>query len=242
VTVASHPRETLHRLLGVLAADPTVKAVHIGGSFARGEEDEVSDLDLWVEGENWNPESLGSLFLCAEVKQLGGVPFLHGVSVGGTILDILFGPAPWDTYIRLELPEPTPVSPARLPHCGLVELFWLMTLKHRKSLWRGRHGILTYGLHHDRKYLLRAWALCDTGIDPGEQVFTIFALKSLYEQHITPGRLELLGLPLRNLDEILVATEAYRDEMTSLFPDATELEKTVRALPFMPSAGAALLG
>lgn len=240
--VAAHPRETLGRLLGVLAGDPSVKGVYIGGSFARGEEDEVSDLDLWVEGDDWNPECLGRLFLCAEVKQLGGVPFLHGVSVGGTILDILFGPAPWDTYKRLELPEATFVPPSPLPTYGLVETFVLMTLKHRKSLWRGRFGILTYGLQHDRKYLLRAWVLHETGTDPGEGVFTIFALKSLYERHITPERLELLGLPLRNLGEILIATQAYRDEMTRLFPETTELEKAVRALPLMPSSDVALRG
>jgi len=228
------PRETLNLLLGALAADPAVKAVYIGGSFARGEDDEVSDLDLWVHGEEWRPECLGALFLTAEDKQLGGTPFLHGVSVGGTILDILYGgPPAWDGYIRLEMPEPTPIPPAPLPPCGVIEQFWMMTLKHRKSLWRGRHGILTYGLHHDRKYLLRAWALHDTGVDPGDQVFTIFALKSLYDRHIDQGRIELLGLPVRNLEEILVATDAYRDEMSRLFPDTTELERAVRALPLV---------
>ncbi|AIE84731.1 nucleotidyltransferase domain-containing protein [Fimbriimonas ginsengisoli] len=230
------PHETLHRILGILAADPSVEGVFIGGSFARGEEDEVSDLDLWIVGAKWSPESLGSIFLTAEVKQMGGVPFLHGVSVGGTILDILFGPPAWDHYVPLELPEPTPVLPAPLPGYGLVEEFWLMSLKHRKSLWRGRHGILTYGLHHDRRYLLRAWALYDSGVDPMDQVFTIFALKSLYDKHIDERRLELLGLPLRNLEEILAATQAYRDEMSRLFPDPTPLEIAVRSLPLVPSS------
>lgn len=229
------PRDTLQRLLGVLAADPAAEAVYVGGSLARGEDDEVSDLDLWVEGDDWKPECLGSQFLTGEVKTLRGMPFLHGVSVGGTILDIVYGGKPWDGYVRLDLPDPTPAEPCSPPHCGIVEEFWMMTLKHRKSLWRGRHGILTYGLHHDRRYLLRAWALHDTGIDPGDQVFTIFALKTLYEKHIDDRRLQLLGLPLRTLEETLFATQAYRDEMSSLFPETTELEKAVRALPLLPA-------
>jgi predicted nucleotidyltransferase len=44
--VDSHPQQTLDRLLGVLAADPHVVSIHIGGSMARGEADEFSDLDL----------------------------------------------------------------------------------------------------------------------------------------------------------------------------------------------------
>src|SRR5580658_1360860 len=88
----STPRETLGRVLGVLAPDPFVEAVSIGGSFARGNADEASDLALWIEGKWWQPESLGGLFLTAQQMKMGGNSFLHGVTLGGTILDIMYGP------------------------------------------------------------------------------------------------------------------------------------------------------
>jgi nucleotidyltransferase-like protein len=229
------PRETLRQILGALSPDPFVEGVSIGGSFARGEADEVSDLDLWIEGKWWQPESLGGLFLTAQQMKLGGTPFLHGVTVGGTILDIMYGPPAKGHYVDLELPDPQPLPQAPLPTCGLVEEFWLNTLKHRKNLWRGRAGVLVYGLNFDRRFLLRGWVLTETGTDPGDQAFSIFALKDLYDRHVNAARLELLGLPLRNLDEILYATEAYRDEMTRLFPDETLLEATVRAMPLLRS-------
>jgi len=83
-------------------------------------------------------------------------------------------------------------------------------------------------------YLLRAWALYDSGVDPGRDVFSIFGLKTLYSRHVTSDRLALLGLPTRNLEEIIVATNAYRDEMSRLFPETTLLERAVRALPLLP--------
>jgi len=233
--VRATPKETLDRLLGALAADRSVTAVYAGGSLARGVLDEVSDLDLWIESDHWSPESISSLLLTGESKQMNGMPFFHGVSVGGTILDILYGPKVREDYVKLELPEPRQIALQALPRCGLVEEFWMMSLKHRKNLWRGRYEILSYALHHDRRYLLRAWTFEGTGVDPGDQVFTLFALKTVYERFVDSSRLELLGLPLRNLDEILFAVQRYRDEMTSLFPNITLLEATVRSLPLTKS-------
>src|SRR5580658_1768679 len=96
------PRQTLKRFGSVLAADPAVCNVYVGGSIARGDDDEVSDLDLWIEGEDWSPEGLGSLFLVADLRELGSFPFLHGVAAGGTIIDILIGKPAWDGYQPLE--------------------------------------------------------------------------------------------------------------------------------------------
>ena len=128
------PRETLARFRSALAADPSVRQVYIGGSVARGDDDEVSDLDLWIEGENWKPESLGGLFLVADLRELGGFPFLHGVAIGGTIIDILIGQPGWDAYLPLDPVPPQEVVPAPLPRGGLVEEFWSLSLKHRKNL------------------------------------------------------------------------------------------------------------
>ena len=231
--MTSPARRSLARLLPALAADPRVRGAYLGGSLGRGEDDDVSDLDMWVRAADWTPESIGSLFLTGEEKRMNGIPFVHGVSVEGSILDILHGPDAPENYVPLELPNPMPLPLSDLPPCGLVETFWMMSLKHRKSLWRGQEGILTYGLHHDHRYLLRAWALHDTGTDPGEHIFTIYALRKLYDQHIDAARLELLGLPLRNRDEIVHAVQAYRDEMSRLFPGGSALESLVRSQPLL---------
>jgi hypothetical protein len=169
--------------------------------------------------------------LAADVKALAGIPFLQGVSKGGTIVDLMFGPRPWPNYLRLDLPDPAPCNPEPLRPSGLIEEFWSMSLKHRKNLWRGRYGLLTVGLNLDRHYLLRAWVLSETGTDPGESIFSIFGLKDIFERHVGPDRLELLGLPLRTEDEIVVAVERYRDEMSRIFPQETELERVVRSMP-----------
>lgn len=220
---------TLHRVLGALAADPAVTGVYIGGSFARGNNDEVSDLDLWVEGEDWKPESIGSLMLVGHTLQIGGVPMLHGVSFDGTILDVMYGRPVWDHFLPLELPAPVPLPPQPLVAGGLIEEFWTLTLKHNKNILRGRFGILSLGLHFDRRILLRAWVLETTGADPGDGAFTIFGLKDIFDRYVTPDRQALLGLPTRNLEESLVAVEQYRNEMTRLFPESTPLERAVRS-------------
>ncbi len=225
-----HPRETLDRLLGVLAADPAVKSVHIGGSLARGEDDAYSDLDLWVEGEKWNPECLGGQFLVATKSEIAGMPFIHGVAVGGTIIDLIHSAPKWEGCARLDLPAPTPMPPAPLPGCGLVDEFWALSLKHRKNFMRGYEKLVPFGLDFDRRLLFRAWAMSETGSDPGPNAFNLFTLKSLHDAVLTPRRMALLGMPLRTREEILAAVEAYREEMTRLYPVPSALELTVRAL------------
>lgn len=224
------PLDSLARILGALAADSLVEGVGLGGSLARGDADEVSDIDLWIEGAEWSPERIGGLLLAARLRTMGGNPFLHGVTTGGTILDLVYGPPIPEGYVGLNLPASDPAPVALIPASGLVEEFWMMSLKHRKSVWRRRHALLTYGLHHDRRFLLRAWTLLATGCDPGD-ADTLFALGPLYERHVDADRLALLGLPLRSPEEIVYAIEAYRDEMSRLFPETTPLERLVRSMP-----------
>jgi|GEM_PF-3377345 len=228
------PKKALTQILGVLAADSAVDAVYIGGSIARGDCDEVSDIDLWIEGKDWTPESIGSLLLTGQRFQIGGFPFLHGVAKDGTIIDVLHGgQVAWDGYLRLDLPSPTPRDPAPIPPFTLLEEFWLTSLKHRKAFVRGLHPILTIGLQHDRGYLLRAWALHATGVDPGPQAFNFFGLRDLFRDHVDARCQKLLGLPLRDREEIVYAVHAYRDEMSRLFPNPTPLEMVVRNLSLM---------
>ena len=227
------PRETLHLILGILAADPTVEAVYVGGSISRREDDDVSDVDLWIEGENWQPESLGQIFATAQRKQLGDLPFVHGVTIHGTILDILVGTPRWGGVTRLELPEPTPFPASPLPPCGLVEEFWISQIKHRKNIWRGYHGLVILGLHFDRQMLMRAWIIEATGTDPGEQIFNIFGMKPFMEICFSRAHMELVGLPTRDLPEIIFAIEAYRAEMSRIFPIPPKIEVVTRALPLV---------
>jgi len=226
------PKKALNQILGVLAADPSVEAVYIGGSVARGDCDEVSDIDLWIEGKDWAPESIGGLLLTGQRFQIGGFPFLHGVALDGTIIDVLYGgQVAWDGYLRLDPPSPTPLDPAPIPPFTLLDEFWLTSLKHRKALFRGLDPILTIGLQHDRGYLLRAWALHATGVDPGPQAFNFFSLRDLFRDYVDTRCQQLLGLPLRDRGEIVYAVHTYRDEMSRLFPNPTPLESVVRSLP-----------
>ena len=205
--------------------------------MSRGEDDEVSDIDLWVQAVDWSPEPVFSRLVALQRFTLNGNEFLHGVDHDGTIIDIMHGPEVPNWYTPLELPVPSTVCDPRdgssptLPQFGLVEEFWLTTLKHRKCLWRGQHGVVSFGLQFDRRVLMRAWSIADGGEDPGDAGLNIFSLRALTEQVLNPERLALLGLPLRNAAEIETVVLAYRDEMSRLFSPAGALEKIVRRMP-----------
>ena len=199
----------LDALYGALAADPLVEAVWLGGSRAKGESDDFSDVDLALEAEIWTPERLGGLWLGGQRMALGGEPFFHGVLADGTILDVRLGP-PWEGHLRIEA-APRPPPPAEEIAQGPALDFWLNSIKHAKPLARGVGGMLLFGLHHDAMALMRLWALEDTGRDPGPGAFTIFGLTPLVRDHLGPDRLRLLGLPKRDETELRIAVRALRD-------------------------------
>jgi hypothetical protein len=199
--------------------------------MSRGEDDEVSDMDLWVQADDWSPEPVFCRLVALQRLTLGGNEFLHGVDLDGTIVDIMHGPQVPSWYTPLELPLGEQCEGEEPGEFGLIEEFWITTLKHRKSLWRGKPAIAAFGLQFDRKNLMRAWSVADGGEDPGDAAFNFFSLTALTDRVINRDRLALLGMPLRNAEEIEAAVLANRDEMSRMFPPATRLESIVRRLP-----------
>lgn len=199
----------LDRLYGALAADPLVRGVRLGGSRARGEADEWSDIDLVMDAPGWEPARLGGLWLGGQTMRLGDAPFHHGVLADGTVLDVLIGP-PGEVYLPPDAkPDPAP-PPVPLAEGASLD-FWLNSMKHAKPLGRGVGGMVFFGLHHDAMALVRLWAMEDTGRDPGSGAFTIFGMTPLIRRHLTPGRLLLLGMPTGTIEELRAAARAYRD-------------------------------
>jgi hypothetical protein len=197
-------------LYGALAADPLVRGIWLGGSRARGEGDDYSDVDLALDAEGWTPAGLGDLWLGGQSFPLGGSPFFHGVLSDGTILDVIVGPV-GSGYLLIEAAPISP-PPATGPYADGAALdFWLNSMKHAKPFARGVEGMTLFGLHHDSMALFRLWVLQDTGRDPGPSAFSIFGLTPLVRDHLTGERLRLLGMPKGNPDELRDAVQALRD-------------------------------
>lgn len=223
---------TLAELQGALCVP-----VQIGGSFARGEADALSDLDLTFEPPpEWSVDSIGGLLVAVQAVRLGSQTLLHGIARDGTVVDLLPGPPPSGALDARELAAPViPDFEARLLETGLLADFWIHTHKHRKPLARGLEAMAILGLAHDRTFLMRLWSLADGGGDPGPNLGGIHAMSPLVRRVATPARMTLLGIPTRDRGEILAAIGTFQAEVAVLgLPGAERIERLVRAasLPF----------
>lgn len=228
-------------LSSALAADARVSRVWLGGSYAAGRADEFSDIDLAIDASpDWEPSSLGELWLGGQSFAMDGVPFFHGVLRDGTILDVMVRSSPDDRYVALPLDAPRAPEPCAPEPQGAALDFWINSHKHRKVLGRGLGAMATIGLHHDRLFLLRLWALADTGEEPPARALTIFGLTDLIRSHVTRDRRRVFGMPTRSDEETIDAIEALRDEVASVgrfaferygVPYPFRLEAAVRRLP-----------
>lgn len=199
----------LNAVLGALAADPLVKGVLLGGSRARGQDDEFSDIDLVLDAPGWEPTRLRGLWLGGQKARLGDSPFYHGVLADGTVLDVIVGPS-GPGYHKVEA-EPVPPPPSVELAEGPALDFWLNSLKHAKPFARGLAGMVRFGMHHDAMALVRLWVMEDTGKDPGTGAFTIFGMTPLVRDHLSADRLRTIGLPGRDEAELRAAVIALRD-------------------------------
>src|SRR5579862_6273478 len=95
------PREAMPRTVGPIQRDALVKAVWIAGSVRDGTDDEVSDLDLWVETSDWTPDRIPGLLVAGTLVEIGGGPLLHGVSPEGVIVDLRYGSEVPSEYRKL---------------------------------------------------------------------------------------------------------------------------------------------
>ncbi len=208
LTFGSLPRlpqmATLRRVAAALWAKEEVLALWLGGSFARGEADAHSDLDLRVAvaGDSFDAWSV------ADPSPLIGEPIVgvqlmiwdrtvlhHSVLGSGVIIDLLVQSAdrepPQDFTLilgcrdaalgqlldRARLPpteEPAPADPKAI--CEAVTNFWIGSHKHTRMLHRGLDLLILIGLGLEQSVLMRFWYVLATGQDQGSQRPTIHTL------------------------------------------------------------------
>lgn len=181
-----------------------VVALWLGGSFARGEADQYSDLDLRVAvaGEAldaWADPDLspliGEVVVGGSTRGWEGSVLHHLVLEGGVILDLLIQSAdrepPEDHTLvlgcrdaafgqllngaRLPLTEEfAPADPAAIRDA--VISFWIGSHKHVRMLHRGLDLLVLIGLGMEQSVLMRLWYAEATGRDQGTQRATIHTL------------------------------------------------------------------
>jgi hypothetical protein len=186
----------LSRLVERLWERDDVAALWLGGSFARGEADRYSDLDLRVAVlpealPAWRRLDLGHLF---SGECVGGLfhafkpeGYLHQlVLAGGEVFDLWVQSvdrdppqdhtlvlACRDEVFRLRLNEARPtLTPPPEPASGvaiqnLLANYWINSLKHHKLLARGLDLLVLIGIQQERGLVLRLWEVLATGRDPG---------------------------------------------------------------------------
>lgn len=227
------------RVLAAFAADPNVSEAWLGGSYARGDADSYSDVDLCLRATAWDPTRLGGLWLAGQVVSLGGHALYSGILTDGTMLDLLMQ-EPHEGYLSLDFPNPEPPPPGRPDPSGLTTDFWLNSYKHRKVFGRGLWAMATFGIHQERTMLLRLWALAATGSDPGARMMTIHGMTPYFRELVRIRQMELLGAPGRDPVEMRATIEALRDEVARVgrmienrwgIPYPHRLETLVRERP-----------
>ena len=198
---------SLRRVAAALWAEADVSALWLGGSFARGEADEYSDIDLRVAvrpeaAERWRQPDLGRVFGGAVA---GCTPFpvgtglLHHLALtSGDIYDLWIqtteeAPSQEAALVlgcrdeafarRLSAtkpepaPDPVPADPAAVGQ--LVASFWINSLKHRKVLHRNLDLVAQTGVGMERALLQRLWFIAATGRDGVSPRPTIHTLTEL---------------------------------------------------------------
>lgn len=173
-----------------------VEALLLFGSFADGSADEFSDLDLLIsvaesEVASWREPDLMALLdgrphgLRTLPSSTGG--YVHSVVLSdGTILDLCVIPTgslelhpPWrvlavrDPDLVARITTDTPPAPVRATADavrGILEGFWLNTLKHHKVLARGHRLVSVAGSRLEHTILLHLWYIADTGLIGGSHV------------------------------------------------------------------------
>lgn len=258
-----------------------VIALWLGGSFARGTADKYSDIDLRVcvsveTRTNWEQpdfdlfegDAVGRRYYRFGPIQLHQIVLANGIILDLTLQSIDQKPQPDFVYLlgcrdeefRRHLisiePEET-YNPKPADNAVISQIltdFWIDSLKTPKVLYRNLDAIAMIGIELERAVLMRLWYVLATGTDAGIQRPTIHGL-TVIVRHISSSlgnsAQELLGLPLRNRDELYYAIEANRNEVARVgkilserldFAYPLRLENTVREAwdNFLALSGSAL--
>ncbi len=194
---------TLRRMVSALWAQDDVAALWLGGSFARGEADAYSDLDLRVAVPADRLSAWADLDPAAPlaepvagVQKMGwaGTSFYHVVLENGLIVDLLIQDTdhepPQDYTLTLACRDdafgallssahlPLAEEPAADPEVirQVVVDFWIASHKHAKVMGRGLDPIALFGLGLELSPLMRLWHTAATGRDLGTQQATIHTM------------------------------------------------------------------
>lgn len=211
---------TLRRMVSALWAREDVAALWLGGSFARGEADAYSDLDLRVavtpdrfpEWTELDPAALiGEPVVGTQRMGWVGTAFYHVVLKNGVIVDLLVQASdhapPEDYTLPLACRDDAfgaLLASAHLPPAEealadpetirqAVVDFWISSHKHAKVIGRGLDPIVLFGLGLEQSMLMRLWYVAATGRDLGTQRATIHTMtKTTRAIEAGPDALETL--------------------------------------------------
>ena len=96
----------------------------------------------------------------------------------------------------------------------LLVSFWINSHKHRKVLHRGLDLMASLGLHIEQSLLLRLWYIDVSGQDCGDvrrqTIHSLTEVVQAIEQAMGPQALALLGVPMRDRQELYQAIEGNR--------------------------------
>jgi hypothetical protein len=186
---------------------PDVKALWLGGSFARGNTDQYSDFDLRIAVEpeaieSWRSPDFSSLFDNRYLDHCnvmsGPDAVLYQVMLdNGVLFDLwiqktsLKPPADhvlligcrddcFGSQLVSGTPEGVHVPPIADPETvrQIIVDFWIGTYKHVKVLGRSLDGLAQIGVSIERSTLMRLWYILATGKDSGIGRPTIHSLSA----------------------------------------------------------------
>lgn len=213
-----------------------VKALWLGGSFAAGNQDSHSDVDLRVAVsaetfDYWRDidltEFFGEEYLEGQVHDFTGNGYLHHfLGASGTLWDVWFlDPAIYipeghvlligcrDDELRRKLDEVRPTAAFNPPAAKPEELrrvlvdYWITAHKHVKVIDRGKILTLYAGFEAEMRYLLRLWYALASGCDMGTSRFTIHMMAAMQ----TPIKATFGDAPERILGAPLRTVEEIKD-------------------------------
>ncbi len=185
--------QPLIEILSKLEVNPDVYAAWLSGSFARGNHDLHSDVDLRIAiaPEHFDKASLPNEFATLEARAVVMQRRTFGENVGwhylmldnGTIYDILiygntepfpetrqvlFAKSNWQLKLESGTDQAVtfpPVKPEAIK--TLLEGFWLDWRKHAKIIVRGDMPILWLGERISRYQVMQLKYIAQTGLDCG---------------------------------------------------------------------------
>jgi hypothetical protein len=183
---------TIARLAPVIWADARVVALWLGGSLARDDGDDYSDIDLRVavapgDLEAWREKDTqaltGGQVVGGHTFPLGEDALIHHLVLrDGDIVDLLVQTTARlanvepllilgcrdagfaETLRASNRTEPEPRHPATAEGAReLIVAFWVNSHKHRKVLHRSLDLMIPSGLYHSWLMLMRLWYMEATG-------------------------------------------------------------------------------